>query len=415
MTDSQQQILRVVLAVGNEAESAQMLRQLGQQDNLEVVGLAQEGLEAARLAVQLRPDLVLLDECLPEMDGLETASAISLAAPQVTTVLLTEGDPAVLWRSAIRAGAKDILRKPPLPGELLETLQAIQKARERLGTREFQALVDPNLAPRVIAVTGAKGGVGKTTVAVNLGVSLARQHPGQAVLVDLYSQFGDVALMLNLNPERALADLALFEDEIDQDLVEAHLTPHSSGLKVLVGSTAPTELDPVQMKTLGAVLGNLKRSYRFIVLDVPPMLYQTTSYVLTHATAVALVANLFDLTTLNDTRKFYHLLVRDYLPAERIHLILNRVARSNRLRIEEIESALGQPAAATVPNATGLVVNAINAGTPLVTSHPESPVSRSFLSLAETLTNPGANGSAKREVKPRFRAPVPDRVISRAT
>jgi len=235
------------------------------------------------------------------------------------------------------------------------------------------------------------------------------------VLVDLYSQFGDVALMLNLHPDRTLADMAVFEDEIDQDLVEAHLTPHESGLKVLVGSNTPTDLNPLGAKSLRAVLNSLKRAYRFVVLDVPPLLYQTTTYVLTHATSVALVANLFDLTTLNDTRKLYQLLVRDYVPGERVHLVLNRVARGNRLRIEEIESALGRPAAATIPNATGLAVNAINTGRPFVTSHPEAAVSRSIATLADTLTRIGPDGAAARERRLEPRARFVDPVLSRAT
>ena len=411
---SPSQTIRIVLAVG-ESDGEEILRLLGGKEDLEVVGLAQDGFEAARMAARLLPDVVLLDEHLPEMDGLSAAVAISLAAPQVATVLLTEDDPAQLWRRAIRAGVKDILPKPPQPAELLEAIQVIQRARERRETREFRALMDPELVPRVIAITGAKGGVGKTTIAVNLGVSLARQHPGQTVLVDLYSQFGDVALMLNLHPDRTLADMAVFEDEIDQDLVEAHLTPHESGLKVLVGSNTPTDLNPLGAKSLRAVLNSLKRAYRFVVLDVPPLLYQTTTYVLTHATSVALVANLFDLTTLNDTRKLYQLLVRDYVPGERVHLVLNRVARGNRLRIEEIESALGRPAAATIPNATGLAVNAINTGRPFVTSHPEAAVSRSIATLADTLTRIGPDGAAARERRLEPRARFVDPVLSRAT
>jgi pilus assembly protein CpaE len=411
---SPSQTIRIVLAVG-ESDGEEILRLLGGKEDLEVVGLAQDGFEAARMAARLLPDVVLLDEQLPEMDGLSAAVAISLAAPQVATVLLTEDDPAQLWRRAIRAGVKDILPKPLQPAELLEAIQVIQRARERRETREFRALMDPELVPRVIAITGAKGGVGKTTIAVNLGVSLARQHPGQTVLVDLYSQFGDVALMLNLHPDRTLADMAVFEDEIDQDLVEAHLTPHESGLKVLVGANTPTDLNPLGAKPLRAVLNSLKRAYRFVVLDVPPLLYQTTTYVLTHATSVALVANLFDLTTLNDTRKLYQLLVRDYVPGERVHLVLNRVARGNRLRIEEIESALGRPAEATIPNATGLAVNAINTGRPFVTSHPEAAVSRSIATLADTLIRIGPDGAAARERRLEPRARFVDPVLSRAS
>jgi pilus assembly protein CpaE len=411
-TDSQP--IRVVLAMDGELEGERVLRVLGQRPEVAVVGLAQNGSEAARLAVQLLPDLVLLDEHLAEMDGLAAATAISLAAPQVATVLLTGQDPAALWRRAIRAGVRGILATPVDPAEVLETIQEVERARAARHSREFQTLVDPDLVPRVIAIAGAKGGVGKTTVAVNLAALLSRRHEGQTVLVDLYSQFGDVALMLNLHPARALVDMVAMEEEMDQDLLEAHLTSHESGLKVLAGATSPTALNLISSAFLRTVLGLLKHSYRFIVLDVPPLLYETTTCALTHATAVALVANLYDLTTLNDTRRLHHLLVRDYVPRERIHLVLNRMARSNRLRADEIENAFGRAAAATIPNATRLAVSSINEGRPFVITHPEAAISRSIEALAGKLTRMGQGGAGAAAPEPLRRATPEDPVLSQA-
>ena len=384
---------RVIVASGDEFESEQILQILSKQQDMEIVGVAQDGLEASQMAVQLKPDVVLVDAELREMDGLSAAETISLAAPEVATILMSGAAPDQIWRQGMRAGARDILTKPLAPSDLLETIRTIRHADDKRNSQEFQKLVDPGLMPRVIAVAGAKGGVGKTTLATNMAVALAQTYPNETVLVDAYSQFGDVSLILNLRPKRTIIDMVPLEGDIDQDLVEAHLTPHDSGLKVLVSSTDPTELGSITVKCLGAVLSNLKRSYRYIVLDVPPMLYDTTIYALTHATAVLLVANLFDLTTLNDTRKLYHLLTRDYVAKERVHLVLNRVARSNRLQAEEIERTFGREATATIPNAAGLVVSSINEGVPFMVSHPDAVISRTVRELAEKVIKTGTNGT----------------------
>jgi len=384
-------VTRILVASGDEVEREHIVRTLSQHEDIQVIGVAQDGLEASQMAVQFSPDVVLMDMELTEMDGLSAVEAIWLAAPQVATVLMSD-DPRKMWRQAMRAGANDIIGKPVTPAALFEALGAIQQTQGKRHTREFRSLLDPELMPRVIAVTGAKGGVGKTTVATNMAVSLARQYLGETVLVDLYSQFGDVALVLGLRPKRTLVDMVPLEDEIDQELVEAHLTAHRSGLKVLVGSTSPAELGVISARCLSAVMSMLKRRYRFIVLDVPSMLYETTRFALSHATAVVLVANLFDLTTLHDTRKLYHLLVRQSVPKERIHLVLNRVARHNRLQAAETEHTLGRPATVNIPNAAGLVVSSINEGVPFVISHSQAAVSRSIRELAEKVIRIAGNG-----------------------
>jgi pilus assembly protein CpaE len=377
--------LRVMLACVNATERQRIVDLLGQHAALRVVGLAEDGPEACRMAAEITPDIVLLDEALPEMDGLTSASTIWLAAPQVAMILMS-AEPNKLLRQAMQAGIKHVIARPVVGGELVEALRQIQTQVSKRATPEYRAILDPRMMPRVITVSGAKGGIGKSTLSTNIAVLLAQKHPGETVLIDTYSHYGDIALMLNLRPKRTLLEMLPSMQDIDEELVDAHLTEHKSGLKVLVSSNTPQDLNTLTARLLGTVLTILKRKYRYIVMDVPAILYEPTIYALTHATAVALVVNLFDLTTLNDTRNLYQVLLNWSVPSERVHLVLNRLDRQNRFRIDEIQRAFGRMPTGSIPNAP-LVVSAINEGVPFVMSHPQAPITRSVQALAEKLVN----------------------------
>jgi pilus assembly protein CpaE len=388
MVSNNAEFTRILIATGDGAENKRIAGLLEQRHDLRVVGIAEDGAEACRLAAEINPEVALLDEHLAELDGVSAAETIWLAAPQVATILIS-AQPEKILRQAMRAGAKEVISKPAASGELFEALKSIQSMGSKRQTQEYRAMLDPHLMPRIIAVTGAKGGIGKSTLSTNLAVTLAEKHPGQTVLVDLYSHFGDIALMLNLRPKRTLLDMLPSINEIDEELMEAHLTEHKSGLKVLVGSNAPVDLTTVNAKFLSIVLNTLKRHYRLIVLDVPAILYDATTYVLTHASSVVLVVNLFDLTTLHDTRKLYQVLQEWSVPMERVHLVLNRMDRRNRFKGNEIQRTFGKEVTGSIPNASGMVVSSINEGEPFVISHPQSPITRSVQQLADKLVNGG--------------------------
>src|SRR6266851_4299823 len=357
-------MLRVLLG-SHEAGERHQWRQWLSEAPLEVVGLAQDGQEAVQQALQLRPDLVLLDHALPVIDGFQAAGMISLAVPGTMQVLVGPTDGPETLRRALRAGARDLVQRPITRDLLRKALIGVSELRWIKETPEYRNSTDLARIPQTISVTGAKGGVGKTTLATNLAVALARQAPGQAVLIDLYSQFGDVPTMLNLNPRRTLADLVAAE-EIDAQSVEEHLETHSSGLRVGIGSVQPQPLDVFTTQFLEQLTGILKRQYRYVVVDVPPILHAGTLYMLSHSHTVLLVANLYDLTTAGDTKKLLEAIKGSYVPPERIRVVLNRVSRDNQLRVPDIEKAFGQATVALIPNDGRIVPSSVNQGGPFM-------------------------------------------------
>lgn len=382
-------MLRVLLG-SQEAGERYQWRQWLSEEPLEVVGLAQDGQEAVQLALQLRPDLVLLDHALPVIDGFQAAGMISLAAPGALQVLVGPTDGPETLRRALRAGARDLVRRPITREQLRQTLISVSELRWVAETPEYQNSTDVSRIPQTISITGAKGGVGKTTLATNLAVALARQAPEQTVLIDLYTQFGDVPTMLNLTPRRTLADLVPSTEEMDGQIVEEHLETHASGLKVGIGSVQPQPLDLFTTRFLEQLLGILKRQYRYVVVDVPPIMHAGTLHMLAHSHTVLLVANLYDLTTAGDTRKLLEAIKGKYVPPERIRVVLNRIARDNQLRVPDLEKAFGQAVVGLIPNDGRIVPSSVNQGVPFMMSHPSSPIGEAVQQLVASLTRPGA-------------------------
>jgi pilus assembly protein CpaE len=394
-------MLRILLG-SHEAGERHQWRQWLSEAPLEVVGLAQDGQEAVQLAVQLRPDLVLLDHGLPVIDGFQAAGMISLAAPGSMQVLVGPTDGPETLRRALRAGARDLVRRPITREQLRQTLISVAELRWVAETPEYLNSTDLSRIPQTISVTGAKGGVGKTTLATNLAVALARQAPGETVLIDLYSQFGDVPTMLNLTPRRTLADLVPATEEMDGQSVDEHLETHTSGLRVGIGSVQPQPLDLFTTRFLEQLLGILKRQYRYVVVDVPPILHAGTLYMLAHSHTVLLVANLYDLTTAGDTKKLLEAVKGSYVPPERIRVVLNRVSRENQLRVPDLEKAFGQTVVALVPNDGRIVPSSVNQGVPFMLSHPTSPIGEAVQQLVASLTRPGAEPAAQTDTPDRL-------------
>jgi len=387
-------MLRVLLGSHESGERHQW-RQWLSEAPLEVVGLAQDGQEAVQLALQLRPDLVLLDHALPVLDGFQAAGMISLAVPGTLQVLVGPADGPEVLRRALRAGARDLVQRPITRDQLRQSLIGLAELRWVAETPEYRNSTDLARIPQTISVTGAKGGVGKTTLATNLAVALARQAPEQVVLIDLYSQFGDVPTMLNLNPRRTLADLVPATEEMDGQIVEEHLETHASGLRVGIGSVQPQPLDLFSTRFLEQLLGILKRQYRYVVVDVPPILHAGTLYMLAHSHTVLLVANLYDLTTAGDTKKLLEAIKGTYVPPERIRVVLNRVSRDNQLRVPDLEKAFGQATVALIPNDGRIVPNSVNQGVPFMMSHPSSPIGEAMNQLVASLTRTGPETAAE--------------------
>jgi len=375
--------IRVFLA-DSHAERREAIRAaLSLDKDMEIVGSARDGEEALQKVLVLRPDIALLAADLRGGDGFETAERLVAPGLPLESIVLSDGENPGDLRRAMRAGARECLVWPVDSEELCQMIHEVWEDHRR--RRETPLAVSPPLA-KIIAVTGAKGGIGKTTLSVNLAAALAVMTGEPTVLLDLCAPFGDAALLLNMTPRRTLSDLiSLAPVEIDQLLLEDHLERHLCGLSLLAGLSTPLREETLSPELLERILALLQQSHRAIVLDLPSSLTETTCCALSHANEALLVTNLFDMATLANSRLWKDAMASLLIPPETVRIVVNRVSPINRLPLGEMERALGGEAFQQIPNDGKLVPASVNAGMPFVLSHPSSRVAQSVFELVRML------------------------------
>ncbi len=389
--------ISVLLAADSASTTSWLRSVLSEHEEVEVIGEAQDGLEAAQMCREWEPLVCVIDVDLPGMDGFQTCELIGLAAPVVACVLVMDGA-AASYETVMRVGARGFVAPGTDGQELLDIISDIAAIAQRRHSREYAQVTDPDLMPITITVGAAKGGVGKTTVAVNLAVTLAEKYPDEVILVDCYAHYGDDALALGLPHRRTILDLAQ-DGVIDEEGLESYFVRHRSSLRLLPGATEPTstaaQLTPEFMARL---LSTLRRRFRITVVDIPPVLDEVTAHVISRSHQFAVICNLSELTTLRDTILLLHAVSGRWTSPERIRVVANRTAAKTKYALEDSQEALGHAIAHQIPEATELAVNALNSGVPFVLSDPDAPVSQSIAALAEMVTS--RNGLPKQAELP---------------
>lgn len=269
------------------------------------------------------------------------------------------------------------LSPPLLPEDLVSI---IEKIAERMSCAQAPA------APRakIVTVFSTKGGVGKTMIASNLGVYLAKNTDKRVVVVDLDLQFGDVGVMLKLQPEHTIYDCATISGELSEELIEKFLTPHSSGAKALLAPLQPELADLVTAEHLKNVLDALRCYADLIVVDTPASFNDHVLTLLDETDMVLLVATM-DIPSVKNIKLCLQTLQSLQYPDEKIVLTINRADENVGLKRHEIENALDKEALVTIPTDRRVPLS-INRGIPIVLEAPRSSAARCLASLATNLS-----------------------------
>ena len=384
-----------VLVIDQDPEARFQVGRLVQQADFELSGQAGLGTEAVALASDAGPDIILCGMNEPVVRAAQTIEALVHALPQTPVIAYAGSGDLQLVRKAMRAGARDFLQAPFKPEELGRSLFAALESEERRRLDESSGAL-LGAAGSIITVSGAKGGVGKTTLATNLAVALA--GAGQsAVLVDADDTFGDAADNLALRGERTVTDALRELDTEQPEGVRCFLTYRKDGLAVLPAPTSPFEWRGMPGARLEALLRALARQFDAVVVDTGSTLSEVSMAALDAASAVLWVTTP-EYASVHDSLQAFQSLRSVNRLDDRFRVVLNIASPEVEVRPDSIERALGAAIFWTIPY-DRVVRRCAQAGQSFVEADQRSPASAGVIELAEALSGVGSvrPGGAGRE------------------
>lgn len=379
-----------VLLVDMDPDHRAMIKQQLANLPYAIVGEANYGVEASRLAMELHPDIVLLHVEEPLALAFRTLEVVQQADPAAVPIVISKLGDADSARKAMLAGARGYIVSPCSEATLNDVLSTAH-ARRPVG-----AVVrpdEPSLAPvagSIITVFGPKGGIGKTTLSTNLAIALKKHTSTRVVLVDIDAYFGDVAVMLGMDPERSLLDIIAESTAHDEfPKLESYLTEHRSGLQVLaarhpgdVGASPDPEL-------IARILKTLARSFDFVVVDTPGAFGPQVAAALDESTTVLLVTTV-DIASIKDARFSLDTLRGAGFGTDRLKLVVNHATNANSVTDADVARTVNYEVSWVLPHDSAVPISTQH-GDPVMMSNPKALMARKVDSLASFLSGGGAS------------------------
>ena len=338
----------------------------------------------------------------PDVD-LEHACDLSeitrVERPEVGVILLRRRLDVTMLAQALRAGMREVV-----PADDLTAIAEACRHSRDLSLKLVGGAGQPGAREgRIVTVFSAKGGVGKTTFSTNLGAYLAATG-SRTLLVDLDLAFGDVAISLQLLPERTMTDVVAMSGHLDDQGLASVVTKHpASGLDAVCAPAEPGEADRILGPTVAEVLRVAKRAYDFVIIDTPPAFTEHVLAAFDISDQIVLLATL-DIPALKNLRLTLDTLDLLGSPPESRVVVLNRSDAKVGLRPEDVVTSIKQDIAVMVPSSVDVPAS-VNRGVAILLDEPKHPVSVAMRQLVDQYIRPARGArAARRETRASFRA-----------
>lgn len=376
--------------IDQDVQSRFEVKQAVRGSGLTFAGEAGFGQEAIALVTDTRPDIMIVAVNAPMERPLQTIESLLALFPDTPVIAYAKTPDVEAWRSAMRLGVRDLIPAPLRAETLRDAVVKAMAVEENRRLRTHGHVAAPASTGTIITVFGAKGGIGKSTLSVNLAVSFAQQGTSVAI-VDLDTGFGDVTAMLNLRAEKNLRDFVRDVDSIDRDDLKQYLVRHEeSGLDVLA-SPPVLEWRGLAPEELRRGIELLAKYYDKVVLDTSGTLNDVSEVALDMATIVLWITT-SEFTSVRDSIEAMRALEALSIPKERMRVVLNASSADDSVRPQTVQDVLQKDVFWQVPY-DKRVRQGTHFGQPIVVSSPTSVAAKSFADLATLISGGrGTNG-----------------------
>jgi pilus assembly protein CpaE len=369
-------MLTAAIASGDSNTAAQLLASL-QQTGL-VASLKQWTVPADRIdAGDTIPDVVLLDLGHDPEPFFAFGAQLRRLRPTVRLIACSKINPPdqQMLLDAMRSGVQDFISKPASP-------EALQQIFARF-IQEGQA-VERKSAEKLIVLMGSKGGVGTTTVAVNLAVQLSTFARKQVVLLDLARPLGNAHLLLDLTPRFGIRDAIENIERLDSHFFDGLLTTHKTNLKILAGALHPEQWQSIPPSLLNRVANVAQSSFDMILADVGSQFGSDWTPVLSAARMILLVTET-NVPALWNLERRLSALEGLGINSEKVRIVVNRWHKGDQETLNSVQKAIKRPIFAFLPNDFSKASTSVNMGVPLIENH-NNVLTNHYRQLASLLT-----------------------------
>jgi len=346
----------------------------------------------ADVVAQTNPDIGIVSLDKDNDTALDLVARLSENSPSCAVLVVSSSHDGHLILRAMRAGAKEFLTQPLKLDDLLAALGRISERRNGPGENRPRG-------SQVVAVTGSLGGVGNTSLAVNLACILAQNPKNSVTLVDLDLCLGDADVFLDAIPDYTLVDVAQNVTRLDFSLLKRSLTKHSSGVYLL---PRPVQLEDIALITaedIRRVIGLLKATFTHLVLDLSKGYSPIDMVALEMATHILLVTQL-DLPCLRNVVRLMMSFNEMEGIADKVKIIVNRAGLdSGHITLKKAQETIGKDIYWQLPNEYRTMIEARNNGVPLIEQAPKAPITLAIAALAASLFDEAKPEAAPAAVK----------------